>query len=87
MQQENRHKEDREYQGWVRARPVRVKALGRLENFQDEPPALVRLALMHRALVNVVLVSLLLVNLPPSSHARVEFYFAEGGFVAADILL
>jgi len=30
---------------------------------------------------------LTLMNLPSRSHARVEFYFPEGGFVAVDILL
>jgi hypothetical protein len=61
---------------------VRLKALATLENFQNDPPALVRLALMHPVLVDVFLV-----NLPSTRHARIEFDFAEGGFVAVDVLL
>ena len=87
MEQKNKHEKSSEYQGWVRARPMRLKPLARLENFQNEPPALVRLALLHPSFGNVVLVNLFLVNLSATRHARVEFDFAEGGFVAADVLL
>ena len=48
MQQKNKDKDDREYQCRVRARPLRGKALATLENFQNEPPALVCRARMYR---------------------------------------
>ncbi len=48
MQQKNKDKDDREYQCRVRARPLRARALARLENFQNEAPALVCRARMYR---------------------------------------